>query len=104
MENKITSEESVRLANKQILDLLLSKWEEEAKARKANPDDLPMWQSKMVSTEFTLNGIRYVIEPGDIGLDYNGWEDALMEVMQDGMESDLREAGATDIKSFGSID
>ena len=104
MEKKNTSGESVRLANKPILDALLDKWKARASARKADLDSMPGWMAKRVSTSFKLNGIEYEIEPGDIGLDYNGWQEALMENMQDGIERDLEEAGATDIHSFGMLD
>ncbi len=104
MENKITSEESVRLANKPILDALLSKWKERAKARKADPASMPQWMSKSVSTTFKLNGIKYEILPGCIGLDHDGWDQALMETMQDDMKCDLEAVGATDIHSFGFLD
>ena len=102
--NVISEEKAVSIMNPEILEILKNKWTEEAVARKNDREHWPGWFSKLVSSEFCLNGIEYTIKPEDIGLSHNGQEQAMMEIMLTKMEKDLIEYGATHIRSYGCID
>ena len=53
---------------------------------------------------FKLYGQKFSLGPTDIGLTSDAWDQGFMETVQSTMEKDLREAGATEIQSFGFID
>lgn len=86
------------------VELLINKWKADIIKEKEEWAKDPGWPAKLVETEFTLNGIKYVIKPTDIGLTDDCWDQGLMEHFQGTMKKDLEEYGATDIYNSGFID
>ena len=64
----------------------------------------PKWYAKLVSTSFTMNGIRKELTPSDLDVDAGFEKDGFMESIQSELERDLRNYGAYDISSFGMLD
>ena len=104
MDKKNTSEESVRLANEQILDALREKWKNGFKEKREKWGEEVIWPAKIVRTTFVLNGIGYTITTKDLGLSDDGWDQGFMEYIQDDIGRDLEEVGATHINHQGMID
>ena len=92
------------MTNQQILDFLKEKWKKDMAKEKEEWDKDPGWPAKLVKTEFVLNGIKYVLDPADIGLSDDCWDQGFMETFQKRMEKDLEANGATDIYSTGFMD
>ncbi|MBO4457854.1 MAG: hypothetical protein J5802_09050 [Butyrivibrio sp.] len=76
------------------------KYADPAKAWAENPK----WYAKLVSTSFTMNGIRKELTPSDLDVDAGIEKDGFMESIQRELEQDLRNYGAYDISSFGMMD
>ena len=51
-----------------------------------------------------MNGTKYVIEPTDLGLTYDCWDQGFMEHFQGRMKKDLEKYGAIDIWNTGFLD
>lgn len=101
---EISFDKAVRVINDQTTEFLKEKWMKDLVKEKAEWDRNPGWPAKLVKTEFILNGIKYVIEPPDIGLTYDCWDQGLMEHFQGNMKKDLEKYGATEIWNEGYID
>lgn len=105
--NKISSIEKTEAMEKitdQTIAFLKFQWSEKyadlAKAWSENPK----WYAKLVSTSFTMNGIKREITPSDLDVDAGIEKDGFMESIQHELEKDLRDYGAYDIFSFGMMD
>ena len=92
------------MKDRQTVDFLKEKWKKDIVAKKAEWDENPGWPAKLVSTEFEMNGIKYVMRPADIGLSDDCWDQGLMEHFQGNMKKDLEKYGATEIWNEGFID
>ena len=90
--------------NQMILDTLKQKWKTKFEAKKKEWDKKPGWPAKLVETEFTLNGITYALEPNDLGLTDDCWDQGFMETIQGRMTKDLEACGAVNIYNHGFID
>lgn len=101
---EISFDKAMRVINEQTTEFLIDKWKKDLVKEKAEWDKNPGWPAKLVKTEFMLNGIKYVIEPPDIGLTYGCWDQGLMEHFQGNMRKDLEKYGATEIWNEGFID
>ena len=101
---EISFDKAMRVINEQTTEFLIDKWKKDLVKEKAEWDKNPGWPAKLVKTEFLLNGIKYVIEPPDIGLTYDCWDQGLMEHFQGNMRKDLEKYGATKIWNEGFID
>lgn len=101
---EISFDKAMRVINEQTTEFLIDKWKKDLVKEKAEWDKNPGWPAKLVKTEFMLNGIKYVIEPPDIGLTYGCWDQGLMEHFQGNMRKDLEKYGATNIWNEGFID
>lgn len=101
---EISFDKAMRVINEQTTEFLIDKWKKDLVKEKAEWDKNPGWPAKLVKTEFMLNGIKYVIEPPDIGLTYGCWDQGLMEHFQGNMRKDLEKYGATKIWNEGFID
>ena len=102
--DEISEEEAVKVMNRQILDLLITKWNGEFREEKEEWDRHPGWPSKYVETIFTLNGAKLCLLPKDLGYTDNCWDQGFMETVQGRMKKDLEEYGATGILNIGFID
>lgn len=102
--DEISEEEAISIINQQVLSFLKTEWKDDFKKEKEEWGKSPKWPAKLVETTFKLNGIKYAIEPFDIGLSTDPWDQGFMESIQSDIESDLREYGATDIGSWGFLD
>ena len=71
---------------------------------KAEWDKKPGWPAKLVETRFTLNGFEYTLNPNDIGLSSDCWDQGFMEHFQGQMTKDLNAIGAIDIYNAGLLD
>lgn len=91
-------------SNEQILSELKEKWKECFREAKEKWDQDPGWPAKLVSTTFVLNGVKYTIEPPDLGLSYDPWDQGFMESIQGDIRKDLEECGATDVYNTGFLD
>ena len=91
-------------SNEQILFELKEKWKECFREAKKKWDQDPGWPAKLVSTTFVLNGVTYTIEPPDLGLSYDPWDQGFMESIQRYIRADLEECGATDVYNTGFLD
>lgn len=69
-------------SNEQIIFELKEKWKECFREAKEKWDQDPGWPAKLVSTTFVLNGVEYTIEPPDLGLSYDPWNQGFMESIQ----------------------
>ena len=87
-----------------VIKRLCLKWKIQFMEDKVEWDRNPGWPAKLVETTFKLYGQKFSLGPEDIGLTSDGWDQGFMETMQGTMEKDLKEAGATEIQSFGFID
>lgn len=101
---EISFDKAMRAINEQTTEFLIDKWKKDLVKEKAEWDKNPGWPAKLVKTEFMLNGIKYIIEPPDIGLTYGCWDQGLMEHFQGNMRKDLEKYGATEIWNEGFID
>jgi hypothetical protein len=101
---EISFDKAMRVINEQTTEFLIDKWKKDLVKEKAEWDKNPGWPAKLVKTEFMLNGIKYIIEPPDIGLTYGCWDQGLMEHFQGNMRKDLEKYGATKIWNEGFID
>ena len=90
--------------DQQILSALKEKWKACFQEEKEKWDKNPGWPAKLVQTTFMLNGIKYTIEPPDLGLSYDPWDQGFMEHIQGDIRKDLESIGATDINNFGFLD
>lgn len=102
--DEISEEEAVKVMNRQILDLLITKWNGEFREEKEEWDRHPGWPSKYVETIFILNGVKLSLLPKDLGYTDNCWDQGFMETIQGRMKKDLEEYGATGILNIGFID
>lgn len=102
--DRISEEQAVSMMNRQILEVLKSRWKAAFAARKEEWDKKPRWPAKYVRTKFLLNGVEYSLFPTDIGLTHNNWDQGFMESVQSEISEDLEAYGATDIHSMGFID
>ena len=100
----ISLEQAIPIINQQILDALKNKWKAEFAAKKEEWDKKPGWPAKFVKTKFTLNGVKYILFPIDIGLTYDCWDQGFMETIQSDIEKDLKLYGATEIYNLGFLD
>ena len=91
-------------SNEQIIFELKEKWKECFREAKEKWDQDPRWPAKLVSTTFVLNGVEYTIEPPDLGLSYDPWDQGFMESIQGDIRKDLEECGATDVYNTGFLD
>ena len=92
------------LTGEQVVALLTDKWKHKFAEKKEAWDKNPGWPAKLVITEFTLYGNRYTIQPTDIGLTNDCWDQGFMETIQSEIKRDLIAYGATDIYNCGFID
>lgn len=99
-----TEKVAAKASNRQILATLKALWKNKYIREKAEWDQDPKWPAKLVHTSFKLRGIEYTIYPSDIGLSTDPWDQGFMETIQNDMEKDLMEYGATDIFSVGFLD
>ena len=85
---------------------VLKKWKRKSRRnRKKWLEGDRGWPAKLVETTFTFNGVRYHIDPDDIGLDRgDSWDNGLMERFQCEIRIDLEAAGATDVFNIGFLD
>lgn len=90
--------------NQKIIEFLIDKWKKDMVKGKEEWDKNPGWPAKLVETKFKLNGVEYTIEPKDLGLDDDCWDQGFMETFQGRMKKDLEQYGATDIYIFGFMD
>lgn len=91
-------------SNEQIIFELKEKWKECFREAKEKWNQDPGWPAKLVSTTFVLNGVKYTIEPPDLGLSYDPWDQGFMESIQGDIRKDLEECGATDVYNTGFLD
>lgn len=101
---EITEERAIRTMNQQTIDNLIAKWKKDFVKDKEEWDKNPGWPAKLVETEFTLNGITYALEPNDLGLTDDCWDQGFMETIQGRMTKDLEACGAVNIYNHGFID
>ncbi|MCR4904054.1 MAG: hypothetical protein K6A23_14445, partial [Butyrivibrio sp.] len=101
---EISKEEAFEAMNNQILSLLKEQWKNKFKKEKEIWDKNPKWPAKFVNTTFKLNGIKCTICPLDIGLSMDNWDQGFMESIQGVIEEDLKQYGAEEIISYGSLD
>ena len=101
---EISKEEAISIMNEEILNILKNDWKNRFKKKKEEWDKDPGWLSKLVSTDFKLNGKWYTIMPEDIGLTSDGWDQGFMETIQGEIEKDLEKYGATKVYNHGFID
>ena len=101
---EISEEEAIAIINQQILSIMKELWRNKFKNEKEEWDKNPQWPAKLVNTTFKLHGIKYTIFPSDIGLSTDPWDQGFMESIQNDIETDLKEYGATDIFSCGFLD
>ena len=101
---QIPEDRAVQLINEQIICFLKEKWKKDMVNEKEEWDKKPGWPAKLVSTEFTLNGIEYKLGPRDIGLNDDCWDQGFMETFQGRMEKDLIACGATKVYNHGFLD
>lgn len=94
----------VQITNQQIIDNLIAKWKKDFVKEKEEWDRHPGWPAKLVETKFTLNGIEYTIQPHDLGLQDDCWDQGFMEKIQGDLRKDLEAAGAVDIYNLGFLD
>ena len=105
--NEYLESNEVKMARQlaeRVIKRLCQKWKLQFMEDKLKWDRNPGWPAKLVKTEFMLNGIKYAIEPPDIGLTYDCWDQGLMEHFQGNMRKDLEKYGATEIWNQGFID
>lgn len=101
---EITEEEAVKFENEQIIDYLKEKWKNDIVLEKEEWDKNPGWPAKLVETRFTLNGIKYVIGPRDLGLEDDCWDQGFMESFQGTLRKDLEANGAIEVYNLGFLD
>jgi hypothetical protein len=101
---EITEQETVKLSGKQLFDFLTSKWKTDFQERKAEWNKDSGWMAKLVSTVYDYEGIRYDVRPRHLGLRDDSFDQGFMESVQEDMEKDLREYGATYVMSIGFLD
>lgn len=101
---EITAEEAIKIQNKQTIDYLIEKWKVDMVEGKAEWDKKTGWPAKLVVTMFTLNGIEYTLEPEDLGLSSDCWDQGFMESFQGNLRKDLEAVGAIKIYNLGFID
>ncbi len=101
---EITEQEAAKLAGKQLFDYLTTKWKNDFRERKVQWDRDPQWMAKHVSTVYDYEGIRYNVRPRHLGLRESSYDMGFMESVQDDMEKDLREYGASYVMSIGFLD
>ena len=101
---EITEEEAVKFENELIIDYLKEKWKKDIVLEKEEWDKNPGWPAKLVETRFTLNGIKYVIEPRDLGLKDDCWDQGFMESFQETLMTDLEANGAIEVYNLGFLD
>lgn len=94
----------VQITNQQIIDNLIAKWNKDFVKEKEEWDKHPGWPAKLVETKFTLNGIEYTIQPHDLGLQDDCWDQGFMETIQGRISKDLEACGAIRIYNHGFID
>ena len=101
---EITEQEAAKLAGKQLFEFLTAKWKNDFRERKAQWDRDPQWMAKLVSTVYDYEKIRYTVRPRHLGLKESSYDMGFMESVQDEMEKDLREYGASYVMSIGFLD
>ena len=94
----------MKMGEKETIAFLCEKWKKEFAPKKQEWDKEPGWPAKLVRTEFFLNGRKYVIEPTDIGLTDDCWDQGFMESVQSVIKKNLEEYGAKDIWNQGFLD
>ena len=105
--NEYLESDEVKMARQlaeRVIKRLCQKWKLQFMEDKLKWDRNPGWPAKYVETTFKLYGQKFSLGPTDIGLTSDAWDQGFMETVQGFMEKDLREAGATEIQSFGFID
>lgn len=101
---EITEEGAVQIMNRQTIEGLTAKWKKDFVKEKEEWDKHPGWPAKLVKTKFTLNGIEYTLEPHDLGLSDDCWDQGFMETIQGRMRKDLEACGAVGIYNLGFLD
>lgn len=101
---EISFDQAKRITSDQTVEFLINKWKKDLIPEKEEWDKKPGWPAKLVKTEFMMNGIKYVIEPTDLGLTYDCWDQGFMESFQGYMKRDLEEYGAIEIWNEGFLD
>lgn len=101
---EISYEEAMEKIAADIIANLIFNWRKKFRKAKQEWDENPGWPAKHVTTSFTLFNCRYTLVPDDFGFTKGTWDEGFMESIQTELEKDLKEAGASEIESYGFLD
>ena len=100
----ISYEIAMQIIGDTIVQDLMEKWHFKYEKAKAEWDENPKMDAKLVETYFCLYGTRYTISPKDFGWEKGPSDEGFMESIQKELEEDLIEVGATEIEHSGFLD
>ncbi len=101
---EIERDQAVRICGRQLYDYLIKKWKDDFHEAKLEWDKKPLWPAKCVGTSYEYEGYSYGIEPTDLGLTMDPYDQGFMELIQEDIENDLKKHGADNIQSGGLLD
>ena len=105
-DNEISENTAMEIITEQTIAFLKEKWESDFAERKDEWAKNPHWSSKLVETDFILNGIERSIVFQDLpeSLRSVPWGEGFFESIQEDIEMDLKAYGATITGSWGFMD